>query len=684
MEWGRENKVEINANSGSQVIVAGDSAVVNATQNNRNVKNGSKHMVKNRVLEYAKKWNENMFLNNFDKRDENAGINVKLREVYLDKHLPHYMWEENRNVRKDIKDLLLEFIYETNVNKMLLILGHPGIGKSTLITWIAANFIKSLEKISVYKFASDLKNINWKNNKSSSKILGKLGLTYSDLEDKTLILDGFDEISIGDNRREILNGLYDELIYEKKIKHFSLIITCRENYVQVYEGLKCSYITLQPWDEDQIHSFCNVFQKKTHNYISKYTINKILESRKILGIPLILYMVLSLNISIEKNGSIVDVYDRIFSLDGGIYERCIENKNFADKHRISEIKKQIHQISRDIAIWMFENKPEEAYILKKEYKKVCSNIVQADGKANSYIEMDFMIGNFFKIRHCEEIKGEELYFVHRSIYEYFVAETIYSSIEHSLLELSEESKKELACNISHYLKTGKITKSIGDYLQYKISKLYENKLSCKKKEKFYQWWESAVYEMIEFGMFYFSRSNIQDYKDILDKELNCFGNILKLLWFLIDYDSGYTLSKKDSENFKKYFIYFITMCRIQSKNEKLDLGNIYLKNADLIKVDLKGASLINSCLIGANLAGADLTGADLTGANLINANLFAANIDNIELDGAKLEGAIFDESQVEYLKDKYSLQKVKVYIKKTGKIVEYREYLEKWKCLHLF
>ena len=38
--------------------------------------------VKSRTKEYADKWNQNMFLNDFDKRDENAGVNVKLSEVY--------------------------------------------------------------------------------------------------------------------------------------------------------------------------------------------------------------------------------------------------------------------------------------------------------------------------------------------------------------------------------------------------------------------------------------------------------------------------------------------------------------------------------------------------------------------------------------------------------------------------
>jgi len=55
-------------------------------------------------------------------------------------------------------------------------------------------------------------------------------------------------------------------------------------------------------------------EEKTKNNISDGTLKKLLENKSILGIPLILYMVLALNISIEEEGSIVDVYDKI--IDG--------------------------------------------------------------------------------------------------------------------------------------------------------------------------------------------------------------------------------------------------------------------------------------------------------------------------------------------------------------------------------
>lgn len=100
-------------------------------------------------------------------------------------------------------------------------------------------------------------------------------------------------------------------------------------------------------------------------------------------------MVLALNISIEENGSIVDIYDKIFSLEGGIYDRCIENKSFADIHRIGEIKTQIHQISREIAIWMFENNPDKASIPQSEYQKICTDIKRNNRKEIANIDQDF-------------------------------------------------------------------------------------------------------------------------------------------------------------------------------------------------------------------------------------------------------------------------------------------------------
>ncbi|KAI4445598.1 hypothetical protein C823_000114 [Eubacterium plexicaudatum ASF492] len=138
-----------------------------------------------------------MFLNDFNEWDENYGVNVKLKDVYIDEHLPHFVWRNNRKTSKNMDELISKYIVKKKRNEMLLILGQPGIGKSTLITWITIKYKQNIEDLLVYQFAADLKNVNWYSQDISENILEILNLSSNELSDKTLILDGFDEISIG-------------------------------------------------------------------------------------------------------------------------------------------------------------------------------------------------------------------------------------------------------------------------------------------------------------------------------------------------------------------------------------------------------------------------------------------------------------------------------------------------------
>ena len=572
---------------------------------------------------------------------------------------------------------------------MLLILGQPGIGKSTLITWITANFTTRVDDIMVYQFAADLKGIDWQKHDVFDEILEKLGLTYDDLNDKTLFLDGFDEVNIGCDRKEILDNIYWDLIKGRIVEKFSLIITCRENYIKGFERIQCKYITLQPWDEEQIKSFYTLFKAKTKGTISEHTISSVIKSKEILGIPLILYMVLALNITIEEEGSNVDIYDKIFSLEGGIYDRCIENKNFAGTHRISEIKKQIHQISRDIAIWMFENEPYEACISQEEYKKISITVTKEGAKENEDMQQDVLIGNFFKLlRHCEGIETEKLYFVHRSIYEYFVAETIYSSIENSMKEFTNESQEELAGNLAFYLKKGEITYTIGEYLHNKIIKFYNN-LDIYKRQNFYLWWETALDKMMKVGMFYYTKKYIQDYENIMAKEVNCFLNMIKILRLLLHISNKkYILERVNGYELDRYIKHCIVEC------EDINLSYFFLQDADLMDINLNRANLKRANLERANLKGAKLFEVDLGGANLSGADLSGADLKNcllqqfyltennevqftnaVNLKGANLTGTIIDDIQIPFLeKCDININDIKVYIKETEEIISYKEY----------
>lgn len=519
-----------------------------------------------------------MFLNDFSEWDENAGVNVKLKDVYIDEHLPHFIWGKNRNEFDNLDILLSKYIYEKNENKMHLILGLPGIGKSTLITWITAHFKNFIDNILVYQFVSDLKYIEWNNTSKDYDILDEifksLNLTYSILEKKIVIIDGLDEIEIKYGRENILNYLYRKFVRESPINNFKLFITCRENYISQLNRIECDYITLQPWTEHQIISFCQIYRNAIKNDLPEKMIKKIRNNREVFGIPLILYMVLALDIVIDKNDSIVDVYDQIFSLkSGGIYDRCIDYKMYENLHRISRVKVQIHQISREIAFWMFENNPDEASIPREEYENICNLVMQESKQLNENIKQDFKIGNYFKsIKHCEGIDIEKLFFVHRSIYEYFVAEFIFESINQF------NSEKKIACALGELLKGNILPNQILKCMKHKVMKreLYGYDGMFEKICKSFQ-------IMLQNGMTYFTKKR---YKDIIKSELNVFANILEIIHF---WEKGHISFDVTIRNYLNY-----------NKNVVLNLQNVELERVDLEEFDLRKINFSHANLKGAN------------------------------------------------------------------------------------
>lgn len=335
-------------------------------------------------------------------------------------------------------------------------------------------------------------------------------------------------------------------------------------------------------------------------------INKILKNKEIFGIPLILYMVLALNVDVEKSSSMVDIYDQIFSLKrGGIYDRCYDIE-----HRINspEIKEYIHQVSQRIAFWIFENNLEKAIIPKKEFKKICDNVINEAGGRNENLQSDVLIGNYFTIiKHCEGIGTEELQFVHRSIYEYFVVVYFFESL-HNLT-----NKEEVAGKLGELLKVGHLSQQILEFIKYKFNKIKQYSMFDISKETFQI--------MLRDGMTYYMEGK---YKNIIVREMNIFANMLEVvhLWNL-------QLGKLD--NIVSYLRY--------NHTPELNLRSTYLSGADLRGVDLRGANLR-----GANLSGANLSGADLRGAYLRRADLRGVDLREAYLRGADLRGAYLIEA----------------------------------------
>lgn len=670
-------------------------------------KTTNKSSLINRAEGYTEKWNKNVFLNDFNEEDENAGINIKLREIYVEECLPHYIWKNNTKSSDKLRNLLIKYVINNNDRKMLLILGQPGIGKSTLITWIMANLVEKKDDIYVYQFSSDLENINWQSKNVLNDIFSAIGLEYDELENKTLILDGFDEIYTDSDRERILNKLNQELKRLNILKSFSMIITCRENYVYNLQYLDCDYIVLQAWDEAQIEKFCRTYWGKCGNDISEDTIQKVLENKEIFGIPLILYMLLALDITIVRNSSIVDVYDQIFSLEKGV----IYDRRYDSEHRLNdpEIKEHIYRISQKMAFWMFENNADRAFISQEKFEEICEEEMEEIEMKNVDIQSDTLIGNFFKLKYCEGKGTDELQFVHRSIYEYFVA-IYFSGSLHKL-----KSKEEWAGKLGELLKDGRLTLQMLEFIKYKFDSIEEYNLSDIAKEVFNI--------MLRDDMTYYVK---RKYKNIVDREMNIFSNMLEvvLLW---NNKLG-ELDNKVVSYLRRNYVKALNLHGIDLNGEDLgevDLNDVdlreanlrwaeligtYLRRADLSGADLREANLVAADLRAATLKGTDLRGANLRGANLYGADLREADLRGVDLRETDLSGAylsqidflgflledipkagsskadlseanlnetIFSMQQVEALCEEYDLSHSKVYISKSEGIIDYKNYVNK-------
>ncbi len=628
-------------------------------------------LIKNGADEYAKKWDENVFLNNFNEEDENAGINIKLREIYVEECLPHYIWKNNTKTSDKLRNLLTKYIINNNDRKMLLILGQPGIGKSTLITWIMANLVVKKDQIFVYQFASDLDSIDWQDKNVLNNIFSIIESEHDKLDGKTLILDGFDEIYIDGDRERVLNKFNQELKCLNTLKSFSLIITCRENYIYNPRDVKCDYIVLQAWEETQIEIFCKTYWRKCKKDILESNIKKIQENKEIFGIPLVLYIILALDISVEKSSSIVDIYDKIFSLERGvIYDRCYDSE-----HRLNdyEMKKSIHQISQRMAFWIFENNANKAYIYQKNFREICDVVLLEREDQSKDIQRDTLIGSYFKIKHCEGKMADELSFIHRSIYEYFVAIYFFEST------CNLTSIEELAGRLGELLKRGVLSEQILEYIKYKFDRINYNNLSDVTKEVFQI--------MLQDGMTYFGGRLC---KNVVELEMKIFFNMLRVvhLWNseLGKLDDKLNSYLRHNNRFvldlegvilNGATLYFVNL--YASKLNESSLINARLNHANLSTADLTNAKLMGADLRQSNLSNAKLCGTDLTDAKLIKADLSETDLSRANLSGAALYNAnlretIFNEQQIDILYKKYNLSKSRVFISETNEIMDYEDY----------
>lgn len=603
-------------------------------------------ITENVKADYIQKWENRLFLHR-----QITDKPFTLKNTFI---MPSYILEQNEKSMEcdDLKSELRSFMEK---GRSLLILGSPGMGKTSIVCYLADKYRED-SNVLILRF-SDWEEDVWE---KSVDILGcgllnlikeKFHCNNRELQGKTLILDGFDEIKYRGDTNEMLRGF---LMLIREIKDFRVIITSRENYVDLKRANFQKIFKLSPFDGKKIIAYANrLLGKKVYNETKIAHRNK-----EVFGIPVILYMAVCTGINISRSVNRSGIYNQIFSLNGGIFDRfCTQiNDGYENTyHRLAYVKDAFYNILCNTAFYMFEHGGNNQ-ITVNEYQKIIDN----EGIENTLLWCDFPIDNLYET-------GQKVEFVHKSIYEYFTAEHFFRLIKTVSEKVDNKENnnlyKEAARLLSSALKKGILTNEICNYIQEKLeSHSYIN-------NSLFFTFKKIFGIMLTDGMTYYLEK--EQAKGVLQKEILIFINMMDLLhlWKRIIKDfspltftdseksamcseiravaSGFNTYITKSINLSYYNLghSFLAKADMTYANlqgallEETNMSEVNLRGANLIETKLQNASFIEANLQEANLEGVDLRKVELRGVNLKRGNLVRANLAEADLEGANLAEA---------------------------------------------
>lgn len=563
----------------------------------------------NKKQDYVKNWNSRLFLH-----VDNDDKPITLADVFIipDYKIHNFIQKKGYWNFDTLDQIIKEFVKYEKTSTML-ITGVPGIGKSSIISWVA-NQYKDDDRFIILRFRDwDIDELE---NGLLRAICNKLECKNNDLNNKILIIDGFDEMKVLDIRHRLLNALFNDI---KDRENFKCIITSRPAYIDSSHFQ--NVIEIKEFNIDKVDSFYKKI--KGSSLINR---KKIESNLDVLGIPVILYMAIMSGVDINENHTKPELYNKIFAIEGGIFDKFYDGENeYSEGSQImrnpENIKKYL-KFLREIAYIMFSNNKQN---LRIGTCKVPELVFQND--TVSILE--------FPIKHLFENTKTDIEFIHKSIYEYFVSEYVYMQIIRIVEEC--ESKEVLAGEIASLLKSNHLSEEICEFLKYKISQNSNNNL-----------FNDVLYTfnlMICDGMTFHM---VNRCKNVICFEMNVFANMLEIihLW--------------NNKNFK-------------FDNKIFDYVKYNYEYAlNLTGVDFTGINLTKLILTNVDLSYARLDSANLEGMDLRNTKFIGASIHEINLDGANLDGAIFSENHIAYLRKKYNLRGIKVYYSTNNAVLNYK------------
>ncbi len=560
--------------------------------------------------------------------------NESLEELYMQ---PTYF--KSKYEIGDVEQLFNEFISERE-SGVLWIVGEPGHGKTSMCMKAVADFVNKMNY-------QQVKGVFWfrLNPQGTSEMVGNQQLDLEkafswgtmDYSRKIIIeaekmrgclvfLDGFDELKSSLEVNNVLyNQFYTQVNQIAKMYQMHIVVTSRTRALE-QDGsfsdeelktgdaiIKCKFRDggsqkndvklLAPLTKEKQMAWINglISHRKKNGkntsdlerYKQKFQslqINK--DIARLLEVPILLRMIVQ-NCFEPLSDNRVNLYRDIFEVT--LSRQGLENQ--IDKLRSTY---------QEIAFRIFLYDDDSTEIKKGEFATI--------DVSDAYLYQYYLYTPEKEVNRSKKDKYR-ISFFHRSFYQYFLSEFLYTKLE--TISNDQDGMEYLK-----YLWARRLDDYVLDNLRYRAKDV---DIACKYVLRAIEETD-AVLPVVKNALY--SKESIRNY----EKVNNIFCN-------------GISICNSIFQNEKSQDVLKLTGRTVELLS-KYNCFGIFLSRSILSAVDLSGANLSGANLSGADLRYANLSSANLDGANLTNANLSHSDLINANLRGANLSGANLNDTNL--------------------------------------
>jgi len=476
---------------------------------------------------------------------------------------------------KTIEEFLIEVFdnknNEINETNLILLFGHPGAGKSSLLKKLYLQyknkdiiFIRLRDIISV---EDGLNTFNVNPTGIIKKYLEQIEY-YQDLSNKIILLDGLDEYIM--LSKDTLNSLHNytfhilnDLLYFAYNNNTLFVVSTRFGYFdfngieeflnsnKIYKN-KLSIFKLKEFNSKQISKFLDKMKvKKSKKNRIFQLIKKDYKIKELLQQPILLFLIITFNLSFQKSLKRAEIYQKIFN---EIIKRKWDKSDFS--LYVSEILNKIgyENILKLIASNLEFNKKlllkeKEIIALLNNYLNKKYNFSESELKE---LFSDILVAFYFKETH--QNKEMALEFLHRSFQEFFSAKYLVEN----LIQIIKNKDKQRLINF--------VNKNLRFILSYDVRSFIKEMFSSSNiNNKFLL---KSFSEILKND--FFTTDNIS----------NTIAKFYNLYWLFHLKNDVSLINKKDiSQKFGFYFNIF----NIHIQNNFFEKENLFF-NKNIIKI----------------------------------------------------------------------------------------------------